>query len=261
VLVDNRPGGGTAIANNYVRQQPADGHLLYMVASQFTTGPATHPQIHNYNPATDYTPISRLTGILLVLVANAQQPFSTVPELIAYAKANPGKLNVATTGSGSSEHLAGELFQLKSGAKLTFVPYKGGAPAIADVIAGTVQLRFDAMPSSRPHIDSGKLKAIAVAELKRSAMAPNIPTIADAIPGFEVPGYFGLAAPKGLPREVVARLNREAVEIMKMSDIDARMRQLGLEPITTTPEEFASMLTKDYQQWVSLLKQTGIKIE
>jgi tripartite-type tricarboxylate transporter receptor subunit TctC len=261
VVVENKPGGGTTIATGFVRQAAADGHTLYVVTSQFGQMPVVNPSIAKYDPIRDFTPIGQATSMLMVLVANPRFPAGNVRELLDYAKANPGKVSVATTGVGSTDHLGGELLAYKTGASFNFIPYKGGAPAVQDVMAGVADVRLDAMPSSRAHIESGKLKALAVFETRRHPGFPDIPAITETVPGVEFGGYFGVIGPKGMPGAVVARLNKELSDIMKLPDVSAKMSGLGLEPATGSAEQFVEVIQKDHDQWAKLLKDTGLKIE
>jgi len=260
VIVENKAGANTAIAADFTAKSAPDGYTIMIVATAFSTVPAGNPKA--FDPINDFTPIGRVSNILLVLVANPKLPFRTVAEMIAYAKANPGKLTMATSSIGGSDHLAVELLNLRAGINTRVIPYKGAAPAINDLLGGQVDLRFDAMPSSRPHLDSGKLKAIAVAELVRSSMAPDIPTFAESgLPGFDVPGYYGFVGPKGLPRDIVARYNRELTAAVRIPEIRDRMRTLGLDPVTSTPEEFGKLVKDGVDMWGKVIRDAGIKID
>lgn len=261
VLVDNRPGGSTVIASNFVRQSPPDGYTLYVVTSQFGQMPVVSPGTAHYDPLGDFTPIAQTNSLLMVLVAHPSLPFNNMKEMIEYARRNPGKLNVATTGIGSTDHLGGELLGYRTGTKFNFVPYKGAAPAVQDVIAGVADIRQDAMASSRAHIESGRLKAIAVMETRRNPGFPNIPAVAETLPDAAWGGYFGVVGPKDLPRNVVDRLNQELMQIMRMPDVAEKLTKLGMDPAPGTPEQFASVIRTDNTQWGKLLKDTGLKIE
>lgn len=261
VVVENRAGGNTVIATKYVQQQPADGYTVYLVASHFASLPATHPHLVKYDPGLDFTPITRLASILMVLVVNPGVPAKDLAGLIELSKRTPGGLSMAVTGLGSGDHIPGELLQLKTGARFNFIPYKGAAPAIQDVIGGAVHSRIDAMASSAQHIEKGLLRAIAIGDLQRSAVAPGIPTFAETIPGFEVSQFFALVGPKGLPSTVVQRLNKACAEIVKLPDVVARMRPLGLDLGTSTPEQLGAELQKEFKQVAQVVKDAGIKIE
>ena len=261
VLVDNKPGASTAIATAFVRQATPDGHTLYLVSSQFGQLPVVCPSLGKYDPAHDFTSVARLSSILAVLVANPKLPANSIPELLELAKSKPGQLTIATTGLGSPDHLAVELLAHKTGTKFNLIPYKGAAPAIQDVVAGVADLRLDAMPTSRGFIETGKLKALAIFDRKRHPSLPAIPAIDESIAGADFRSYFGVIGPKGMPPAIVARLNKELLEIMATPDFSARMAALGLETSTGSPEQFGAVIQNDTALGAKLLKDTGLKIE
>lgn len=261
VLVLNKPGGTGAVANNYVRAQPADGYTLYLVTSPFSTAPATQPSLHNYEPAKDFTSIAQISTILPVLVASTTAPGRNLAELIAFAKKNPGKVTVATTGIGSSDHLATAKFARMAGVELEHVPYKGAGPALQDLLSGVVDLKMDAFASSKPLIEAGQIRALGMGTLKRSTIVPDIPTISETVAGYELPSYAGLLGPAGLPTEAVNRLQVELAVVMKMPDVTERLKALGFEPTLTTPAEFGAYLTAHLQSQRELIRVMGIKIE
>lgn len=261
VIVDYRPGANTQIASDHVRGQIPDGHSLYLVATVFTLAPATNPTIHTYSPATDFTAIGRISSTPMVLIANAKQAFSSTREVVDYARKNPGKLNAATTGQGSIEHLAGLLLESKTGTKFTHVAYKGGAAALQDLLGGTVDIRFESILTARPFIDQKRVKALGVTFQTRVLSMPNVPAIAEDVPGFEVAGYYGLVGPKGIPTSIVGQINRELVALLRSPEIDNRLRSVGTDPLTSTPEEFRSFLDRHYTTWASIVKESGLKFE
>jgi tripartite-type tricarboxylate transporter receptor subunit TctC len=261
VLVLNKPGGTGAVANSYVRSQPADGYTLYLVTSPFSTAPATQPAIHNYDPARDFAPIAQISTILPVLIASTKAPGKNLAELIAFAKANPGKVTAATTGIGSSDHLAAAKFARMAGIELSYVPYKGAGPALQDLMAGVVDIKMDAYASAKPLIEGGTARALGMGTLKRSNVVPDIPTISETVRGYELPSYVGLLGPVGLPQEVLARLHADLAVIMKMPDVAEKLKFLGLEPTLTSPQEFGTYLTAHVRSQKELIKDLAIKIE
>lgn len=261
VPVLNKPGGTGAVANTFVRSQPADGYTLYLVTSPFSTAPATQPSVHNYDPAKDFTPIAQISTILPVFIAGPRAPGRNLAELIAYAKANPGKVTVATTGIGSSDHLAAAKLARMAGIELNYVPYKGAGPALQDVMAGTVDLKMDAFASSKPLIEAGQVRALGMGTLRRSSIVPDIPTVAETVRGYELPSYVGLLGPAGLPAEVLNRLQADLAVVIRMPEVAEKLKFLGLEPTLTSPQDFGGYLTAHVRSQKELIRDLGIKIE
>jgi tripartite-type tricarboxylate transporter receptor subunit TctC len=196
-----------------------------------------------------------------VMEVHPSVPAKTVAELIAYAKANPGKINWATSGNGTSVHLSGELFKLMTGVELTHIPYKGSAPALTDMIAGTVQLMFDNLPPSLPHIRAGKLRALAVTTATRSEALPDVPTVAEAVPGYEASAFYGVAVPKGTPPEIVDKLNKEINAGLANPNIKARLAELGGILIPGTPQDFGKLVADETEKWAKVIKAGGVALE
>lgn len=260
VLVDNRAGGNTLIASKHVMSQPADGYTFYVASSQVNQMPLLFPKEFNYDALKDFTPISLLTVAPLVLVINAGVPAKNLTEFVAYAKTKPGEISMAVTGIGATDHLAAELLASKAGVKFNYVPYKGGAQAIQDVIAGNALARVDVITTSKPHVDSGKLRLLAVMG-GRTSLLPDAVPASETYPGVYGEGFFGLLAPKGLPAAIVARMNKETGEIMNLPDVQARIRGFGQDPKPTTPEAWHEMIRQDTETWRGVIKAANLKIE
>ena len=263
VIVENRPGANGAMGSDIVAKSPPDGYTVGFAGS------STHvlnPLLYklNYDPVKDFTPISTVATTSFVVVVNPTQApfnFNTLAELIAYAKANPGKLSYASFGNASAGHLAGEMFKYQARVDMVHVPYKGSAPGQADVIAGQIPLMFSDM-SGMPHVKSGRLRALAVTGGKRLSFYSDIPTIAEAgVPGYDVQGWFAVYGPAGLPRPVLDRLNAEFVKALNNPAIRERLTGLGLEPSTTTPEGLAALMRADREKWIKLIAEAKIKAE
>ena len=261
-IVENRPGAAGIIGTDLVAKSTADGYTLVMGSSGVM---AVNPGLYSklpYDPVKDFAPITVAVTVPLFLVANPDFPPNTVKELVAYAKANPGKVNYASGGSGVTNHLAMELFKSVAGIDMVHVPYKGGPPALTDLIAGQVNVMFETGPGALPHVKSGKLKAIAVGGSKRSAAMPNLSTVAESgYPGFEAVAWIGISAPTGTPKEIITKLNSEIVKIVHLPDIKERFLGLGAESVGNTPEEFAIYLKAEIAKWGKVVKDSGAKVD
>ncbi|MGJ7525391.1 tripartite tricarboxylate transporter substrate binding protein [Variovorax sp. GB1P17] len=261
VIVDNKPGAGTVLASDLVARSPADGYTLLLAASSLGTAPLLYEKV-NYDPIKSFTPVTQVASVVHVLEVSPQLPFKTVAELIAYARQNPGKLNYASTGTGTSTHLEGELFKSMAKVDIVHIPYKGSGPALTDVVGGQVNVMIDALGSSGPFIKSGKLRALAVTTARRSQSIPELPTVAESgLPGYEAMPWLGLVAPAGTPQPVVDRLQREIVEILKEPELRERFKGWGLDIIGNTPAEFASFLRRDIDQWARVITSAKIKAD
>jgi len=262
VIVENRPGGNTIPATELAAKAPADGYTLYGAALPFSVIQSLYPKQVSFDVTRDFAPIT-LAGVTPnLLVANPNAPVNNVRELIAYAKANPGKLNYASTGNGTSNHLSFELFKAMTGTNVTHVPYKGSAPAVTDLIAGQVQVMFDNTPNVLPHVRAGKLKALAVSSKNRSTLAPDIPTVDEAgVPGYDVGVWFGVLTVAGTPREVVQRLNTEMVKILTSPEVRERFGKIGVEVVAGTPEHFSQFLKTEVARWAKVVQDAGIKAD
>jgi tripartite-type tricarboxylate transporter receptor subunit TctC len=258
-VVENKPGAGSNLATAEVARAAPDGYTLLMMAVTSTINETLYSNL-NYNLLKDFTGIALAAKVPNLLVVTPSLPVKSVQELVAYAKANPGKLAFASSGSGTSIHMAGELFKLKAGVDMMHVPYKGSAPAITDLIGGQVQLMFDNMPSAWPHAQSGKLRALAVTTTQRSASAPAVPTLAESgFPGFDVSSWFGLVAPAGTPPEIINKLNAVVQKAIQNPDMLKRYADLGAQAQATTPQQFTDFIKLEVETWRPVVKASGAK--
>ncbi len=262
VVVDNRAGAGGNIGGQLAARAPADGYTLFMgTVGTHAINAALYKKMP-FDPIKDFAPLTRVANVPNLLVANPAQPFKTVQELIAYAKANPGKINFGSSGSGSSIHLSGELFKSMAKVDMQHVPYKGSAPAVTDLLGNQIAIMFDNMPSAIQHVRSGKLRAIAVTTAKRSPELPDVPTIAEAgVPGYEATSWFGMFAPAGTPAPVVAKLNATIVKVLAQPDIKKKLAEQGAEAAGETPEQFAAFIQKESVKWGKVVKESGASVD
>jgi tripartite-type tricarboxylate transporter receptor subunit TctC len=262
VVVDNRPGAGGNIGADIVAKSPPDGYAVVMGAlSTHAVNPSLYARMP-YDAVKDFAPITLVAVTPNVLVVNQSLPVNSVQELIAYAKANPGKLAFGSGSSGSAGHLAGELFKVDTGADMVHVPYKGGAPATQALLAGDTQLMFDNLANAMPQVKAGKLRALAVTTAQRSKLAPELPTMAEAgVPGFDISTWFGLLAPAGTPRDVIAKWNAEVVRILNTPEMRERLTAQGAEPAPTTPEQFAAFIAQELSKYARIVKASGAKVD
>lgn len=261
VLIENRPGAGASIASEAVAKSAPDGYTIFMSTIANTINTSLYPALP-FDFARDFAPITLVATIPNVLVVNPGVAANDLKEFIALAKSKPGEINFASSGSGSSIHLSGELFNLVAGVKLVHVPYKGSAPAMTDLLGGQVQSMFDNMPSALPHIKAGKLRALGLTSAVRSAAAPNIPTLAEAgLPGCEIISWFALSAPAKTPKEVIARLNLEATKALRLADVREKLAAMGAEPAPGTPEALAALIKTETAKWAQVVKQSGARVD
>ena len=259
-IVEGRPGAGTNIATEAVVRAPADGYTLLLAAPANATNPALFAKL-NFDFIRDTTPVAGLIRFADVVEVNPSLPIHTIPELIAYAKANPGKLNFASSGVGSTLHVAGELFKMMTGSDIVHVPYRGGAPALIDLMSGRVQLMFDNVPTSLQFIKAGKLRPLAVTSAERAAVLPELPVVADFVPGYEASAWYGLAAPKGTPSEIVERLNREVNAILARPDVTSQLADLGASLLPGSASDFGKLIADETVKWGKVIRFAGIKPE
>ena len=259
-VIENRPGAGSNIAAEAVVRASPDGYTLLMVSSANAINAALYDKL-NFNLVQDIAPIAGINRATYVMAVNPSFPAKTVPEFIAYAKANQGKINMASAGNGSTPHLAGELFKIMAGVNLIHVPYRGGGTALPDLLAGQVQVYFANMASSIEHIRAGKLRALAVTTAARSEALPEVPTVSEFVPGYEASGWFGIAAPKSTSSEIVDKLNKQINEGLADPKMKARLADLGGAPMPMTPAEFGKFIVDETEKWGKVIRTANIKAD
>jgi tripartite-type tricarboxylate transporter receptor subunit TctC len=258
LVIDNKPGAGGAIGSDMAAKAPPDGYtLLLATTSTHSIGPAITPKLP-YDTVRDFTPIAHVGDAPSIMLVPNNSPAKTVREWIDYAKKNPGKLNYASSGNGTIVQLTAELFKSQAGVFVTHIPYKGTALAIPDLITGKVDVLFDSLPTGMPHVRDGRLRALGVTTLKRSPLAPELPPIADVLPGFESNTWFGLYGPKGLPADMVARINTAANQSLSDPEVRDKLARLGIEPTTSTPAQLASLVAADAAKWKQIITDRKI---
>jgi len=262
VIVDNRPGAGGNIGSELVAKSPPDGYTLLMgTVGTHAINPSLYAKMP-YNHVKDFTPVILVAGVPNVLVVNPSLPVNSVQELIAYGKANPNKLNFASSGNGTSIHLSGELFRTMTGVQMTHVPYKGSSPALTDLIGGQVQLMFDNLPSSLQFIKAGKLRALAVTSLARSQALPDVPTLAESgLPGFEASSWFGVLAPAGTPADIVAKLNGAVAAWLASPAAKEQLAAQGAIPAGGSPDAFVKHIADESAKWAKVVKASGAHVD
>jgi tripartite-type tricarboxylate transporter receptor subunit TctC len=262
VVVENKPGAGGNIGGEQAAKSPPDGYTVFMTTSGIQ---AINPFLYQkmpFDPNKDFAPVIALVSLSNVLVTHPSFKPATVPELIAAARAEPGKITAASSGSGTSIHMSLEMFKHLTGTNILHVPYKGSAPAVADLMGGQVQIMFDNIPSALPHIKSGKLRAIATTGAKRAPSLPDLPTIAEAgVPGYESGVWFGLTVPAGTPKEIIDRLNAESRKAMQLPEYQKRMTDLGYDLVGGSPADMADMIQAELKRWGPVVKASGAKAE
>jgi tripartite-type tricarboxylate transporter receptor subunit TctC len=261
MIVDNRPGAGTTIGAAIVAKAPADGYTLLMTDVSFAITPTLYAQLP-YDAAKDFAPVALLNLVTDIMVVHPSLPANSVKELIAYSKANPGKVLYASAGNGTLNHLAPEIFKSMAGIDLVHVPYKGAVAALSDVISGREQVYVGALVSTVPHIKAGRLRALAVTGKQRSRAFPDLPTIAESgLPGYDVSAWYGLLAPAGTPRAIVDKLNREIRKALQTPDMLQRLAADGSEPVASSPEEFGQFVRDEIAKWGKAVKAANAKID
>jgi tripartite-type tricarboxylate transporter receptor subunit TctC len=258
-VIESRPGAGTNIATEAVVNAPPDGYTLLLVAPANAINATLYEKM-NHNFLRDIVPVAGIIRFPNVVVVNPSVPVQTIPELIAYAKANPGKLNMASSGNGSTIHMSGELFKMMTGVNMTHIPYRGGGPALTDMVGGQVQVMFDNIPTATEFVRSGQLRGLAVTGAGRSETLADLPTVADFLPGYEAYSWYGVGAPKGTPVEIVEKLNREINAILAEPKANERFRELGATVIPGSPADFGKWVADETEKWGKVVKFAGAKV-
>lgn len=257
-VIENKPGAGNNIATESVINAEPDGYTVLLVNPANYINATLYANL-KFNVVRDIAPVAAFNRVPNVMTVNNNVPAKTVAEFIAYVKANPGKVNLASSGNGTSVHLSGEMFMAMSGAKMQHVPYRGAAPAITDLLGGQVQVIFDNMPSILQHIRAGSARALAVTGTAKSPLLPDVPTLAETVPGYEATALFGMGAPKNTPKEIIAKLNKEINEILAEPAIKAKLTDLGGEPLIGPPEAFGKMIAAETDKWKKVIEDAKVE--
>jgi tripartite-type tricarboxylate transporter receptor subunit TctC len=259
-IIENRPGAGTNLGVEAVARAAPDGYTLLLIPQSVTTNATLYPHL-SFNFIRDIAPVAMLSNLPLVMLVNVSSPAKTVPEFIAWAKANPGKVNMASGGTGSASHIGGELFKMMTGIDMQHVPYKGGAPAVTDLMGGQIQVYFSPLPESIGNVKAGSVRALAVTTAKRAASLPDVPSIGESVPGFEIGTWQGIGAPKGTPAEIVTSLNKEINAALADAAIKARLAQIGSEPRPMSSAEFAKLIVDETAKWGKVIRDAKIPLQ
>jgi tripartite-type tricarboxylate transporter receptor subunit TctC len=259
-IIENKPGAGNNIATEQMINAPPDGYTLFLTNPANAINQTLYSKI-SFNFIRDTEAVAGIMRVPNLMEVTPSMPVKTVAEFIAYAKANPGKINWASSGNGTSVHLSGELFKLMTGVDLLHVPYRGSAPALTDMISGQVHVMFDNMPSSIAHVQAGNLRALAVTTAVRSEALPNTPTVAETVPGYEASAFFGMQAPKGTPREIIDKLNKEINATLADPKIKAKLAELGGMLLPGTPADFGKIVAEETDKWAKVIKTGGVQLE
>ncbi len=260
-VIDNRGGASGVIGTDIVAKAPPDGYTLLMMSLTLTVNPSLYKKLP-FNTEKDLTPVTLVASAPLILVVHPSIPAKSLKELIDYAKANPGRLNFGSGGPGTTPHLAGEMLRTMAGIQMTHVPYKGGGPALADLVGGQIQLMLENIPSTLPFVKSGKLRVLALSGLKRSPLVPNVPTLNEAgLKGYEIVGWNGLFVPAGTSKAIIGRLHAETVKALAQPDVKERLATMGAEGVGNAPEPFAAFVKAEIGKWARVAKDAGLKLE
>jgi tripartite-type tricarboxylate transporter receptor subunit TctC len=259
-LIENKPGGGNNIGVDYVAHSAPDGYTMLLVNPANGINTTLYKNLP-FNFLTDIAPVAGIVRTPNVMVVTDSFPAKTVAEFIAYCKANPGKINMASSGSGTSVHLSGELFKSMTGCDMLHVPFKGAGPALTELISGTVNVMFDNLPSSAGHIKGGRLRALGVTSAEREPSLPGVPTLGETVPGYEATAWFGIGMPKGTPAEIIAKVNAETNRALSDPNMLARLAELGGQPIKGTPADFGKVIADETAKWAKVVVSSGAKVE
>ncbi len=260
VQVDNRAGAGGTIGTAAAAKSPADGYTIVLVSPPFVMAPSLYTNLP-YDTVKDLMPVTVIGAVPNVLVAHPSVPVKTVAELIAFARAKPMALSAATLGSATTQHLAAAMFNNMAKTDVLLVPYKGSAPGMNDLLGGQVQMMFNAMPSTLAHIKSGQLRALGVTSLKRSPLAPDVPTVAETLPGFEISTWYGVLAPTGTPEAIIAKLSREIIHAAQLPDVRKKLEDMGVELQLSSPQVFGALIKSEMAKWAEVIRVTGVKAD
>ena len=260
VNVDNRAGAGGTIGTAAAAKSPADGYTIVLVSPPFVMAPSLYANLP-YDTLKDLTPVTVVGAVPNVLVVHPAVPAKSITDLIAFARAKPMALSAATLGSATTQHLAAAMFNSMAKTDVLLVPYKGSAPGMNDLLGGQVQMMFNAMPSTLAHIKSGQLRALGVTSLKRSPLAPDVPTVAETLPGFEISTWYGVLAPTGTPEAIIAKLNREIIYAAQLPDVRKKLEEMGVELQLSTPAVFGALIKSEMSKWAEVIRVTGVKAD
>ena len=261
VIVDNRAGASGILGTDIAAKAAPDGYTVLMMSLTLTVNPSLYKKLP-YSTEKDLAPVTLVASAPLMLVVHPSLPAKSVNEFIAFAKANPGKLNFGSGGPGATPHLAGEMLKMMARLQMTHVPYKGGGPALADLIGGQIQLMLENVPSTLPHVKAGRLRALALTGLKRSPLVPDLPTLDEAgLKGYEIVGWNGLFVPAGTPQNIIAHLHGLTVKMLAQPDVKERLATLGAEGVGNTPDEFRAFVKAEIVKWARVVKEAGLKVE
>jgi tripartite-type tricarboxylate transporter receptor subunit TctC len=259
-VIENRPGAGSNVGTEVVVNAPSDGYTLLLVGASSAINATLYEKL-NFNFLRDITPVAGVISIPFIMAVNPSVPAKTVSEFIAYAKANPGKVNLASGGNGTAGHLSGELFKMMAGVNMVHVPYRGEGPALTDTLGGQVQVMFGTMPATIEYIRAGKLRPLAVTSARRSEVLPDLPTVGDSVPGYETNAWAGVGAPKNTPADIVDRLNKEINAVLADSKSKARLADFGASLLAGSPADFGRFLADEVEKWGKVVKFSGAKPE